>query len=422
MGHKLVAALGVGSNYQLSTLVSPRYPEISGISNRLFPASLIEFLRKTENVEIDEVLFLGTERSFSSCGNLIEEEIVGKLGIAQNKIKYILIYDEDFKNSNIEKAIGRMLSDLKNHFTAGDVVYFDMTHSFRFIPFFSTVLIMYLQAVLQNVDIRLYYGLFEPGNPNSHTILVDLSKLTNIAKWIYASNLFIEYGYTIPISRLLSSRAREIYKNTEIRQKPVKISGLSSSFEKFSNSIRAGIWVLIEESARELDNKLKEEKLRNEIQEFIPELEPLLPRIEQKVRSISPNELNILEMQRQMIKFYLESNDLGMAFRLAREFTVNCAMVALHKGEYLFDRSKREEVERLIALKNNDPNWKIFSAIFQLRNSYAHFGFNSDAKSVNLESDHKRLAEFLDKFKSAAELVEFIRQELLNVSYFTAED
>jgi len=40
--------------------------------------------------------------------------------------------------------------------------------------------------------------------------------------------------------------------------------------------------VPIEESVRELDNKLKEEKLRSEIREFIPELEPLLPRIEQK--------------------------------------------------------------------------------------------------------------------------------------------
>jgi len=83
-----------------------------------------------------------------------------------------------------------------------------------------------------------------------------------------------------------------------------------------------------------------------------------------KVRSTSPNELNILEMQRQMIKFYLESDALGMAFRLVHEFTVNCGMFALQKGEYLFDRSKREEVERLITLKNNDPNWKTFSTIF----------------------------------------------------------
>jgi len=34
---------------------------------------------------------------------------------------------------------------------------------------------------------------------------------------------------------------------------------------------------------------------------------------------------------------------------------------------------------------------------------------------VNLESDHKPLEKFLDKFKSAAELVEFMRRELLNV-------
>lgn len=94
------------------------------------------------------MLFLGTERSFGSCGNLIEEEIVGKLVIARNKIKYILICNEDFKNSKIEEEIGKLLNDLKNHFSAGDVVYFDMTHSFRFIPFFSTVLIMYLRAVL----------------------------------------------------------------------------------------------------------------------------------------------------------------------------------------------------------------------------------------------------------------------------------
>lgn len=154
-------------------------------------------------------------------------------------------------------------------------------------------------------DIRLYYGLFETGTPYSHTILADLSKLTNIAKWIYASNLFIEYGYTIPISRLLSSRATEIHKSNDKREKPVKISGLATSFEKFSNSVCTEIWIPIEESVREIDNKLKEDKLRSEIREFIPELEPLLPRIEQKVRSVSPNELNILEMQRQMIKFYL---------------------------------------------------------------------------------------------------------------------
>lgn len=107
-----------------------------------------------------------------------------------------------------------------------------------------------------------------------------------------------------------------------------------------------------------------------------------------------------------------------MSFSLAREFMVNCGMFALQKCECLFDKNKREEVERLITLKNNDQNSKTFSTISQQRNSYTHFEFNNDARNVNLETGHKRLEEFLDKFKSAAELVELMRCELLNVGHF----
>jgi len=412
MANKLISFLGDGRNYQESEFKIHSHPQISGINYRLFPSSIIHFLRVMNNIEFERIIFVGTNFSFETCKELIEKEIKNDLKIDENKIFKILLDQSQIQNGEIALFIQNILNQLVNHLNDGDVVYIDTTHSFRFIPFVSTVLSFYLQTVFSNLKVRLYYGLFDITSKTTN--LLDFSELTDITDWIYAVKLFVDFGYTGPFSVLLSKKAGMIYKDPKYKEKPTQIKRLSMAFNDFSTSVRSGMWQFIRDSIDNLDKNLKEEKLRSEIERFIPELTPILGRISDKVESVKGDEL---ESQRKMISFYLSSMDLGMAYRLAREYVISCGVYALGNSDKLYDRDQRENVARLINERidlTNNPDFKRISSIMQIRNVFAHFGFNKDAESVRLNKAYETLKEFVEKFDTSEKLVEFLRNELVD--------
>ncbi|RKX39948.1 MAG: CRISPR-associated protein, partial [Thermotogae bacterium] len=157
-----------------------------------------------------------------------------------------------------------------------------------------------------------------------------------------------------------------------------------------STALRLGSIRSIREKLREFVSFFDsvDNKVMKEIEEFVPELYPLMQAMCKRYKKLDTGRRKIelddkeLKAEQELLKFYLETEDLGMALRLAREYMVN---VKLHKEgrvEDVLNRRSRENVPL--------PEF-----IREARNHVAHFGFNEN-DFPSQEKLKKYLKEIVD--------------------------
>jgi len=212
--------------------------------------------------------------------------------------------------------------------------------------------------------------------------------VTQLTEWLYAARIFREYGYSKELGKLTDQRNRSIYANENLINKPTRLSSMRLSLQSLTDSLRLGSIKRVRENVRKfLAQVEKESTFSQEIHEYVPELELLMPSIIQRYKmidtglpSVTLNEKEIAA-ERELIKFYLDTQDTGMALRLAREYVINVLLYKEGLADFVFDKDKREEVSRF--LDESD-------SLRKARNHIAHFGFNDldNLTDVNTIAEH----------------------------------
>ena len=118
----------------------------------------------------------------------------------------------------------------------GDCIYFDVTHAFRSIPLFSTVLFNYARFMKGIKLVSVHYGAFEklgsafwvktniPDPDKREAPIVDLTSLVDLQNTNVAANNFIEFGKVGTIASQLSVEG--ISETKEQRKSYVAIKSL----------------------------------------------------------------------------------------------------------------------------------------------------------------------------------------------------
>jgi hypothetical protein len=160
---------------------------------------------------------------------------------------------------------------------------------------------------------------------------------------------------------------------------------------------------------------------------------PLLPLGEHVRNSFTPiarseneqseNPAETLKIERQLIKWYLDRNQIFLAVALAREWLVSWVMVQMGMGNNLLEKSEREKIERALGQKshqmigkspvnNNDtalPDLEklhnlntivqCYNQLGDLRNDLMHAGKRKSPRAAErVEEQAKELVKKLEKF------------------------
>ncbi|MCY7386242.1 MAG: TIGR02221 family CRISPR-associated protein [Microcoleus sp. CAN_BIN18] len=291
----------------------------------------------------------------------------------------------------------------------GDFVIFDITHGLRSLPFLVFLFAAYLKAA-KNVTIKaIYYGALELSDRNSNlpAPVIDLSEFVSMIDWLTATTRFVEMGDGQALASLLKSA---IPSSVELRDdpstRPIK-DNLKKSAEAIENiSLALSVTRPIEtmRSATEL-----EEILKQAAPSFADRAKPfslLSDKVVQEYGQFAlPNPTdeatfseNLL-LQFQMVKWYIDRNQLVQAVTLGREWLVS--ILALRFDEPMFDHPKgRKYVEAALnnAVEKNKPNPRppldsrcnekfaalpeadelasVWNQMTELRNDIAHVGMN----------------------------------------------
>lgn len=376
---KILTFLGTSEYYESTVCIGDFKRK-----HRIFPVVLAEYYRYIQPEEPLKMIFFLTAKSKNHEN--WKEYTQPYLDSSDIVYDVVEIPTEVTKALNVKQMmelIKRMLDVVDKE----DTVILDTTHSFRSIPIAAVVISLYLKEAT-NIDVRILYGMYNAAEKTTEAI--DLTPIMKLAEWFHAAKVFKDYGYSKLLGELVKERNNSYHKSFEnVSSKPKKLSSFQKSLQDLSTALRIGSIRLIREKLKKLmcffgsaDNKMMKE-----LEEFVPELHPLVQPMYERYKKLDTGKKEIelddkeLRAEQELLKFYLETEDLGMALRLAREYMINVALCKEGRVKEVLDRRSREN----ISLGEQE-------VIREARNHVAHFGFNEN----NFPSQEK-LKEHLKK-------------------------
>lgn len=150
--------------------------------------------------------------------NIVLEDIE-KIGL-ESRLRNTKFWDivsmHQIEDGFSEKEVWSIFDEVYKQLNENDEIYFDVTHAFRSIPMFSTVLFSFSQFMKNTTLKSVHYGAFEKLGPaykvkkdivleNRIAPIINLTGLINLQDLTQVANGFIEYGKVGKIGNILST-------------------------------------------------------------------------------------------------------------------------------------------------------------------------------------------------------------------------
>lgn len=234
----------------------------------------------------------------------------------------------------------------------GDDVYFDITHSFRSLPFLSFLALAYLRTAKEAHIAGVYYGAYE-ARQDSRTPVFDLTPFVELLDWTVAADRFIRFGDGRDLARLAGRDKAEWAKAGLTDEKELFVWGrLADSLRKISLALRL---IRPHEAMEEAYNLQKH--LRTHFADPASrraQIAPLTVLLEKVGTAFAPLALQEprqadwredLGRQKSLIRWYFNHQQYVQALALAREWLVSWAIVHMDHPGQLYARKWREDTE-----------------------------------------------------------------------------
>ena len=305
--------------------------------------------------EYDTMLVCVTEEAKATTWPLLEA-----LGDA-------LIKPIDIPTGRTTEEMWETFKIITQYVEEDDRVIFDITPGLRSLHFLVFLFAAYLKAAKNVTIAAIYYGAPELSDSKNNVPapVIDLSEFVSMIDWITATNQFVKIGDGQALASLLKSA---IPSSIELRDipssRPIK-DNLKKSAEAIEN-ISLALSVTRPIETMRLATEL-EQILQQAAPSFADRAKPFSLLSDKVVQEYGQFALGDptdeatftenLRLQFQMIKWYIDRNQLVQAVTLAREWLVS--ILALRFDEPMFDdKNGRNFVEAALnnAVERNKPH------------------------------------------------------------------
>ena len=278
-----------------------------------------------------------------------------------------------------------------------DEVYFDLTHSFRYLPMLILVLGNYAKF-LKNVHIaHISYGNYEARDKEKNEApIVDLLPLTMLQDWTFAAADFLQNGYVDNMNNLADKSIRLLQKNEATRSQNNKALGSFVSTLKRLVDERQTCRGMDISNAHTLST-LKEQ--RDRIKDVV--IKPLEPVIKKIMTMPTPSDSigNCLQaarwcydkhlyqqsatiLQEGVVTFFCERHDIKIDDEKQRHLVNDAFTITffnISEDEWNTDKEDLPKQKELLSDKliRTPDVYNSFNNITKVRNDYNHAGFRS---------------------------------------------
>lgn len=186
----------------------------------------------------------------------------------------------EIPKGNNEEEIWEIFKKIFDNIEPNDKIWFDITHSFRFLPMLNMVLINYAKF-LKNISLeKITYGNYEGRDKEkNNSLIVDITSLSELQDWTSAASAFIEYGKTDKIVNKLDSKHQSdklaiVLKNIELNFSTAR--GLKILSDNYTSILK------------QFDKLIGND--------YLP-LEPILKHIKSKIEKFKDNKSSDIKIQ-----------------------------------------------------------------------------------------------------------------------------
>ena len=302
-----------------------------------------------------------------------------------------------------ETEMWRIFETVYNLLKDGDELYFDLTHSFRYLPMLMLVLGNYAKFLKNASVCSITYGNYEARNVSTNEApIVNLLPLSSLQDWTFATADFLKNGYADRLVDIAGKGLDPLTRNAETRTDETKrLKSFVNNLKSFSldmqtcrglNIIDASIFKRIKFDINTL-NKI-----------VIPQLKPVLQQVSESVASFddSGSVMNAIKaarwcydnqlyqqattfLEEGIISYFCQRHGIALDIRVKREL-VNKAFSIKKDGKQEKEWVVREELKPLLVELVNDELLKneqlvsLFNSLADLRNDYNHCGMRDNKK------------------------------------------
>ncbi|AST00695.1 CRISPR-associated protein [Geobacillus thermocatenulatus] len=200
----------------------------------------------------------------------------------------------EIESGQDEQSNWRLFDRIMGEIEEGDTIYFDITHSFRSIPFVALIALNYARLVKQADIGAIVYGWFEVlGRPvdveqmpaeQRVAPIVDLTSMARLLDWTNGVDQFLRTGDASIIQTLTAKENSAVFRNpssTQTMRNEVKeLNQLTKRLDQTEKVFRTCRSLQIDEEVQKFHEQLA--RVRSSSVEAIKPLVPLLDVMEKK--------------------------------------------------------------------------------------------------------------------------------------------
>lgn len=332
-----------------------------------------------------------------------------------------------------DKELWEIFNVLTDAVQENETVVFDLTNSFRSLPFLSFLAIAYLRIARRVNVAHVLYGAWDARNENNRSPVFDLTPFVELLDWTTATNRFIETGDGRALTDLLKEgmpNGAQMGQDIDMRTTGKNLKLAADTIQKISLALQVTRPLEVMNSAAHLSSVF--EQTLPVISQKAPPFAVLANRVAQQYGQFglesAEEKKNVNEnlwRQLYMIQWYLEHEQIVQSATLMREWLVS--LLAFKFNAPMFEKSSRDSIEK--ALNNSVESKKTnprkiesseFDALFlrmpehadmtriwdkmaKVRNDIAHVGMRVSPETASqLE---QKVKAFLPQLERLAELL-----------------
>ncbi len=305
-----------------------------------------------------------------------------------------------------ESELWTMFQALADAVPADSELILDVTHGFRSQPILGLAAAVYLQ-VAKSVTIRsIYYGAYEARNEDTNESPVfDLTPFLQLMDWASASRFFLRSGDATALSHLLEETQYRTYRDPGNAYQARGLSKMGKHLRNLTRALALAQPLAAVQTARRLPHAM--EILKNDI-ERLPQSRPfaeLLDAIRDRFQPMVEADGCLFtpegfRAQAEMIRSYLQTDQLQQALTLCREALVSRVCATLPGGtdeDFFLDRQNREKAQNILndlakqdedhLLNTGSPEKKrlatAWAQLRDLRNHVNHAGMRKEQMKLD---------------------------------------
>jgi len=399
---------------------------------RFIQQATLEFLKVTQWSETDATLFLLTPQAKTINWNKtiverkhfsIDEKIPYK-GLEKVLEEMNIPFSPtviDIPEGKNEKEMWEIFNKLYKALEDYDELYFDLTHSFRYLPMLVLVFSNYAKFLKKAKVKHISYGNYEARDMETNKApFIDLLPISGLQDWTFASADYLENGNATRLTNLCTSSLRPMLQNMKSANNDAT---LLNTFAKYLNLVIEerqtcrGIEIVKSENLKKLKS------ITNQLSTIIIEpLEPVIEKIKHSLDQFDERE-NVMNgfsaafwcldnglyqqavtiFHENIISYLCKQNNLDWKEVEQRE-CVNKALVffaqnikednwqLLSKKDKAEDRdteinSKKKIITNLLSNNQLQLISKPFMKMNDIRNDFNHSGIKNNHMSVKSLKD-----------------------------------